>query len=179
MLNLEVLIGKTAAKKIADNNLNVLQCSEDSIQYLIGKKAAEKIKAAKQLCTFTAEHLTITSSKHIAEIFNDLKYLDIEQMHVLCLDRRNKIISKFMLSSGGRFATYCDTASLFKRILLSNANGFAIVHNHPSANPNPSNDDISLTNKIKEAAKLLDLRFIDHVIIAGNDYYSFIDNGYL
>ncbi len=84
-----------------------------------------------------------------------------------------------MLSSGGRFATYCDTASLFKRILLSNANGFAIVHNHPSANPNPSNDDISLTNKIKEAAKLLDLRFIDHVIIAGNDYYSFIDNGYL
>ena len=179
MLNLEILIGKTAAKKIADNNLNVLQCSEDSIEYLIGKKAAAKIKAAKQFCTFNVEHLTITSSKHIAEIFNDLKYLDIEQIHVLCLDRRNKIISKFMLSSGGRFATYCDTANLFKRILLSNANSFAIIHNHPSGNDNPSPDDISLTNKIKEAANVLDLQFIDHVIIAGDNYFSFIDNGYL
>jgi DNA repair protein RadC len=179
MLNLEVLIGKTAAKKIADNNLNVLQCSEDSIQYLIGKKAAEKIKAAKQLCTFNVEHLTITSSKNIAEIFNDMKYLDIEQMHVLCLDRRNKVISKFMLSSGGRFATLCDTASLFKRILLSNANGFAIVHNHPSGTNAPSQTDIDLTKKIKEGSKLLDLNLIDHVIIAGDNYFSFVDSGYL
>ena len=179
MMNLEILVGKTAARKIADNNLNVLQCHEDSIEYLIGKKAAEKIKAAKQLCTFNSELKEITKSTQIAEIFNELKYLDIEEIHILCLNRRNQIISKFKLSSGGRYATYCDTASLFKRILLSNANGFAMVHNHPSANINPSQDDISLTNKIKQAAKLLDLTFLDHVIIAGDNYFSFLDNGYL
>ena len=179
MENLELLIGKTAAKKIFDNNVNVMQCSEDSIQYLIGKKAAAKISAAKQLFVAKEESETIRSSKNIADIFRELKFLDIEQMHVLCLNRRNQIISKFILSSGGRSATLCDMAVLYKRILLSNASAFCVVHNHPSGNNAPSQMDIELTKKIYQASLILDLKLLDHVIIAGDDYYSFCDNGHL
>jgi DNA repair protein RadC len=179
MENLELLIGKTAAKKIFDNNVNVLQCSEDSIQYLIGKKAAAKITAAKQLFVAKEEIETIKRSNDIANMFRELKFLEVEQMHVLCLNRANKVISKFMLSSGGRYETNCDTANLFKRILLSNASGFAIIHNHPSGSLKPSQNDITLTEKVNTGSKILDLKMLDHVIIANDDYFSFLDNGYL
>ncbi len=84
-----------------------------------------------------------------------------------------------MLSSGGRSATLCDMAVLYKRILLSNASAFCVVHNHPSGNNAPSQMDIELTKKIYQASLILDLKLLDHVIIAGDDYYSFCDNGHL
>ena len=66
-----------------------------------------------------------------------------------------------------------------KRALTSDAAALVFVHNHPSGNPNPSQDDISITKKLKEAVNSVDISVHDHLIIAGNDVYSFGDHGIL
>lgn len=63
--------------------------------------------------------------------------------------------------------------------MVCKAQNIAVAHNHPSGNPSPSRDDEALTRKIKEAARLMDIRLLDHIIIAHNQYYSFSENGLL
>ena len=70
-----------------------------------------------------------------------------------------------------------DIKLLMKTAVDKLASGIIAVHNHPSGNLRPSAEDDRLTDKIKEAAKLLDMRLLDHIIIAGDDYYSYTDNG--
>ncbi|HIF83081.1 MAG TPA: hypothetical protein EYQ37_04375, partial [Candidatus Marinimicrobia bacterium] len=64
-----------------------------------------------------------------------------------------------------------------KRALVNDAAALVFVHNHPSGNPNPSQDDLTITKKLKEAAQAIDVSVHDHLIIAGNDVYSFADHG--
>ena len=68
---------------------------------------------------------------------------------------------------------------MVKRTLGNNAAALVFVHNHPSGNPNPSQDDLSITKKLKEAVTFIDVSVHDHLIIAGNDVYSFVDHGIL
>lgn len=65
-------------------------------------------------------------------------------------------------------------SELFKTILLSNSSKFILVHNHPSGNVQPSKNDYEITKKILEVSKLLDLQFLDHIVIGDNEYTSII-----
>jgi len=88
-----------------------------------------------------------------------------EQFKILLLNRGNKVVGIYELSTGGITGTVADPRLIFTAALKANAVALILAHNHPSSSLNPSNADISLTQKIKEGGKLLDINVIDHLII--------------
>ena len=81
------------------------------------------------------------------------------------------------ISQGGISGTVTDVRIIMKKAVENLASGLIVCHNHPSGNNNPSESDIQITQKIREAGSLLDVQLLDHIIIAGSAYYSFADNG--
>lgn len=122
----------------------------------------------------------ITSSKDIyILLLSDMSDLITEEFWVIFLNHRNKIIGKERISSGGLTATVVDVRILFKEAIERLATAIVIAHNHPSGTLKPSRADIQLTQKIKNASKLLDIQLLDHLIVADSGYYSFADDGCL
>lgn len=102
-----------------------------------------------------------------------------EEFRILLLDRANQIIKSENISKGGVSGTVVDARIIFKSAIENLASGIILCHNHPSGNPKPSQADVNLTSKLSQAGKLLEINILDHVIIAGDDYYSFADEGQL
>ncbi|MCM1021347.1 MAG: DNA repair protein RadC [Muribaculum sp.] len=124
----------------------------------------------------------LTGSDSVYKIMkSEIGLLDHEEFWVMMLSRSGELIGKFCLSSGGSSATVVDLKLLFKRILTEDetVQGIILAHNHPSGNLMPSSEDCSLTRRIKEGAKMLDIQVLDHIIIAHTGYYSFTDEGKL
>jgi len=120
----------------------------------------------------------ITSSK---DAFDYLKPWMIDLNHevffVILLARNNTIIKHELISSGGISGTIVDAKLIFKSAIDNLASGIILAHNHPSGNLKPSEQDISLTKRIKAGAALLDLTILDHLIFTNKDYFSFADEG--
>jgi DNA repair protein RadC len=120
----------------------------------------------------------ITSSKDVHRIFlNLLADLPHEEFWVLYLNRGNRILGKERISSGGLSSTTVETKFIIKNALNRLATSIILVHNHPSGNLKPSQSDIDLTNKIKQAGMLLDIKTFDHIIVSHEGYFSFADEG--
>ncbi|MEI6311833.1 MAG: DNA repair protein RadC [Bacteroidota bacterium] len=102
-----------------------------------------------------------------------------EEFWVLYLNRANKVISKELLSSGGISGTVVDIRILLKRCVELLSSSIVLLHNHPSGNLHPSEEDKKLTKKIREACLHLDIQVIDHIIITYKGYFSFADEGLL
>lgn len=122
----------------------------------------------------------ITGSRDVFEILK-AHLLDIhhEEFWVLLLNRANRVIKKQQISQGGVAGTVADPKIIFKVALAELASGIILAHNHPSGNLTASQADIDLTKKLKEAGKLLEIEVLDHVIVAGQKYFSFADEGIL
>lgn len=117
---------------------------------------------------------TIYDSHSIASIMIPRMYgLGHEECWVLYLNAGNKLLGRERVSQGGSSATIFDIKSIVRRAVDRSAAGIIIVHNHPSGNPLPSRDDIDETSALRHAATLLDIKLLDHIIVAGNCYYSF------
>ena len=112
----------------------------------------------------------------LAPYFADLTH---EEFFCIFLNRANKVIKIDQVSKGGISGTVTDVRIIIKNAVLLTASGVIVAHNHPSGNLNPSESDIKITTKIKEAGNLLDIQLLDHLIIYDSDYYSFADNGVL
>jgi DNA repair protein RadC len=103
-----------------------------------------------------------------------------EEFIVLLLNRNNRVLGYYKLSKGGLGGTVVDLRLLFGTALKAMASGLILAHNHPSNNLKPSNEDLRITQRIKEAGKLLDVQVMDHLILGTNDnYVSFTDEGWL
>lgn len=102
-----------------------------------------------------------------------------EHFIVFYMNRANKVIGYYLLSSGGITGTIADLRIAFSIGLKCLATSILISHSHPSGNANPSNSDVELTRKFKKTGELLDIRVLDHIILCESDYYSFSDNGLL
>ena len=109
----------------------------------------------------------------------DLMDIPHEEFWLLLLNRANRVIKKHKISLGGVHGTVADPKIIFKTALEELASGIIVAHNHPSGNLTPSQQDIDLTRKLKEAGKLLEIQLLDHLIVAGKQYYSFADEGLL
>lgn len=105
--------------------------------------------------------------------------LDHEEVWIVLLNRRNQVIKEFRVSSGSSSASVFDVKMIIKRALLENAEGIIMCHNHPSGNLRPSPQDDNITRKLSEGCKALDIKMLDHVIIATSGYYSYRDQGHL
>lgn len=103
----------------------------------------------------------------------------VEEFMILCLNRANRVLGWAKVSQGGLSGTVADPKVIFQVALKSNACSLILAHNHPSGNLTPSEADIHLTRKLKEAGTLLDLPVLDHLIVSSEGYYSFADEGML
>jgi DNA repair protein RadC len=120
----------------------------------------------------------IGASSDVALIFQPaLADLTYEEFWVLMLDRANQVISKFNLSKGGTSGTVVDPKIIFKTAIEHNASGIILCHNHPSGNSKPSEADLKLTKNLKASGDMLEIKVLDHIIIAGSSYLSFADEG--
>ncbi|MBE0675349.1 MAG: DNA repair protein RadC [Bacteroidales bacterium] len=171
---------------LAGNNLNALGrlgIPELKTLHGIGEAKAVTIAAALELgrrrkLAEAPENGQIKSSADVFNIFHPLLGdLTHEEFWILFLNRSNKTINRMKISQGGVSGTVTDVRIIMKKAVENLASGLVVCHNHPSGNNNPSESDIQITQKIRDAGSLLDVQLLDHIIIAGSAYYSFADNG--
>ena len=108
-----------------------------------------------------------------------LQDLDREHFIVIGLDAKNAVIGMNTVSIGSLTLAIVPPREVCKPLILMNAAGFICAHNHPSGDHTPSSEDRQLTTRLKQAADILGIRMLDHVIIGEADHYSFADNGCL
>ncbi|MBD5319374.1 MAG: JAB domain-containing protein [Bacteroides sp.] len=118
-------------------------------------------------------------SRVFRETYDDDEIDYRESFKVAYLNRANKVVGVHTISSGGTAATVVDLKMIFSGALLANATSIILCHNHPSGSILPSPQDDSLTRKMVEAGKILEIRVLDHVIITRTDHYSYADNSKL
>ena len=112
-------------------------------------------------------------------VWEDGKMDLLEQFKVLFLNRSNKVICIYNVSTGGITGTVADPKLIFTAALKVNAVALILSHNHPSGSVKPSKADEELTMKIKNAGCFLDMKVLDHIIITSETYFSFADEGLL
>lgn len=192
-----ILIGsgttKTSAVELAkkvlllsNNNLNELaRLGVKDLMKIkgIGEAKAITIVAALELgrrrkAQDIDEKPKISSSKDAFDLIQgDLMDLPHEEFWVLLLNRMHQVVKKKRISEGGVSGTVADPKIIYKLALEDLASGVIVAHNHPSGNLKPSQSDIDLTRKLREAGRFLEVQLLDHLIIANRNYFSFADEG--
>lgn len=152
----------------------------------IGEKKALTLIASLELgkrrqLASALERPQVTSSR---DAYNLLcTYLEDkprEEFYTLFLNAANRLLGIERISLGGMTSTVVDCRIIFKKALaLRGVTQIIVAHNHPSGNLSPSDADKRLTEKLREGGKLLDIKLLDHLIIAANRFYSFADEGIL
>ncbi|MBP1683015.1 MAG: repair protein RadC [Ignavibacteriaceae bacterium] len=169
----------------SEGNLAMLATKTvDSLQKIsgIGKDKAATIAAAFELSRRILSqpkwfsNKKITSPQDVAEIFIPILRDDSkEKFIVVCLNSANKIIKHETISVGNLNSSVVHPREVFKVAIDNSSASIILIHNHPSGNPEPSNEDIRITKKIVETGKIMDIPVFDHLIVAGETYTSFIE----
>lgn len=115
----------------------------------------------------------------LKQIWNDNHVELREEFLLLLVNRANKLLGVWPVSQGGVAGTVADPKLIFVAALKGLASGIIVAHNHPSGNLSPSQSDIDLTKKLKEAGKFLEIKLLDHIIYTVEGYFSFADEGLL
>ena len=181
---------QTSKRILKDHQNNLNELGKLSIKELmkikgIGEAKAITIAAALEIgrrrqISDLRKRPRVTCSRDayqvIAPMLADLYH---EEFWVLMLNQANEVMDKSMVSSGGLTATIVDIRVFFRIALEGKAAGVIAVHNHPSGNLKPSQADITLTQKLVQGGKTIELPVLDHLIISEKGYYSFADEGVL
>ena len=136
----------------------------------LGKRLNKKYENLNQI--------KISSANSIYEYYKD-KLLDKKQeyFYTVYLDTKNNIIKDKLLFIGTINESIIHPREIFKEAYLLSASSIIIIHNHPSNNTNPSQNDIQMTKQLLEVGKILGIKLLDHIIIGEDNYYSFIEHG--
>lgn len=105
--------------------------------------------------------------------------MDKEYVSIVCLNSDHKVISVDLISIGTINKALFEPREVYRKTLLNNAYSFVLVHNHPSGNTSPSDDDLVATKGIKDGSKLIGVEFIDSIIVGEYNYFSFVENDIL
>ncbi len=149
----------------------------------LGRMRAMRLKVATELgrrlaVAKSSSYDVVTSDSDVARIMEpQLGGLQHEECWALYLASSGRVLERMRISQGGVQATVVDCKLIIKRALELLAVQIVLVHNHPSGNTQPSQQDMALTERVSEAAKLFDIRLLDHVIIAKGAHYSFRGEG--
>lgn len=170
---------------VSDNlvELSRLQINDFKKFKGIGEAKAISIIAALELGARrrqaeALEKPQIRSSKDIFELMQDvMTSKQHEEFWIILLNRSNKILRRICVSEGGMTGTVADPKKIFRLALENFAASLIVCHNHPSGNIKPSEQDIKLTQKLREAGKLLEIELLDHLIFGDEKYFSFADSG--
>jgi len=175
---------------LADHGDSLMQLGKASVQELmrykgIGEAKAVTIVAACQLANQRLKEeqpkrMHVRSSADIYAYFRPvMQDLTVEECHLLLLDQGMSVKGSVLLSRGGIAGASVDVREMLRHALLGQATCIVLCHNHPSGRKQPSRDDDNLTQKAAAASQAVGIRFVDHVIFAANDYYSYMENGKL
>jgi DNA repair protein RadC len=122
----------------------------------------------------------VRSPQNIADLLApEMEPLLQEQLRVVLLDRRNRVLDVVMVYQGNVGSAVVRMAELFRDAVVANAPAIVLVHNHPSGDPQPSDDDVRITKEAAAAAKLLNIDLLDHVIVGQGRFVSLKDQGVL
>lgn len=109
----------------------------------------------------------------------DLRHMEQEQLHIMLLNTKGVLIRELLVSQGTVNSTVASPREMFIEALRYHAVNVIMVHNHPSGDPSPSQDDVRLTDRVKAAGNLIGIQLIDHIIIGDGSYVSFKERGIL
>lgn len=193
---LGILIGKGTTRKTAIDLARELLDRYKSLENLfsrspselmkikgIGSAKAATLSAAFQLVRriqskTSKDQPSFKRAKDVANLYLPLmKDLRKEVFRVLLLSRSNRLIKEVTISEGTLDASIVHPRDVFREALLESAAGVILLHNHPSGNPNPSEEDIRITKQLVEAGRVMGIKVYDHIILAGEDYRSLADDG--
>ena len=177
-----------AQRMLADNSHNINQLAKLSINDYKRYKGVGTVKAINIAAAFElgrrrtdttgVEKIKITSSNSAFQLFQKrLSDLPHEEFWILILNRANQVIKEINISKGGISGTVVDIRLICKAAIENNASGILVAHNHPSGQLTPSEEDKTITSKLKEGLKLFGITLLDHIIIGDSAYYSFSDEG--
>ena len=181
MLNEDELVYKISNRK------NVLFDSESSFGDIVNQLTPGRMEialAAVELYTRKKARNNLREKIHSStDVYRIMQPImvnqEVEELWAIYMNMASRIVKMKRISVGGISQTLVDIRILLKEALLCNAVAMTICHNHPSGNVRPSSADDQLTEKISKACKTMDIRFLDHVIIADDTYYSYADEGRL
>jgi len=195
---LGILLGKGTRKKTAIDLARELLDQYESLEKLFSRSPSELMKvkgigSAKAATLSAAFELVrrIQSQRNIpkgsfkrsSEVANHylplMRGLRKEVFKILLLNRANRLIKEVTISEGTLEASLVHPRDVFHEALLELAAGVILIHNHPSGNPSPSEEDLQITKQLVEAGRLLGIKVYDHIILAGESYRSLADDGLL
>ena len=139
--------------------------------------AALELGRRRQSTAIREKPVIHTSRDSFDYIYPELADLHHEEFYVIYLNKAGKVLQHKHISTGGITGTIADIRLILKHALELFATSFVAIHNHPSCNLKPSQSDIDLTKKVKNAAALMDITLLDHLIIGEKRFYSFADEG--
>ena len=157
----------TTYKKM--ENEYVYKCCEMQITY------STKVKATERITAITSEALADAFRKFYPD--GTIEYCEI--MYAALLDNQFRIIGIIRCSEGVLDSAPLNFKKIMQAALLCNAKAIAVCHNHPSGSLTPSSNDKEGTRKLMEMCRVMQYKFVDHIILTAESYYSFNDNGYL
>jgi DNA repair protein RadC len=149
----------------------------------VGPAKAAQIKAAVELgnrfaASTPTEHPVIQSPEDAASlILYEMGALEQEHLNVMLLDTRNRMVKLVEVYRGSLNSSLIRVSEVFKEAVRANAAAIIVVHNHPSGDPTPSPEDISVTHAIVQAGKLLDIEVLDHIVVGKNKFISLKSRG--
>ena len=169
-----------------DEKESILYIHQLSLQKLLKIKGIGKVKAIQILCiselarrlakASAKEGLVFSKPSTVAEYYmEDMRHQKQENMKLLMLNTKGKLIGETYISKGTVNASLVSPRELFIEALEHGAVSIILLHNHPSGDPTPSQNDLSVTKRVKEVGELIGIELWDHIIIGNNCYFSFAE----
>jgi DNA repair protein RadC len=139
-------------------------------------RAAKELQCRRE----TPEVVKVKNSEDGFQLFSHLSDLQHEEMWAAFLNRDNRVIKTLFVNKGSKSQSVVNYQEVIRVALDCGASNIIIAHNHPSGNEKPSQPDITITERVKQAASFFEITLLDHIIVAGESrYFSFADNGNL
>ena len=149
------------------------------LQFKQIKAVYEVLNVNEDITSYFTTGTRYTAPSQVYEAFRFLMEETKEMFICLHLDGKNKIVCIDLVSVGSLNQSIVNPREVFKTACLSNAAAIICIHNHPTGDPSPSSEDISITRRLKEAGEILSIKILDHIIIGDGEYVSFVERGLL
>jgi DNA repair protein RadC len=169
--------------RVSLNSLGRMSIDDLTTRYKgIGEAKAITLLAACELGSRrrredVVERKKIGDSRDAYEYFASMRDLPLEECHVLMLRQNHSIIGETLISRGGIAGTAVDVREVLRQALVQRSTAIILCHNHPSGNLRPSREDDQLTKRVAAACETMDIRLVDHIIVADTGYYSYREEG--
>ena len=173
---LDYLKNQLQEKQVNTFDVLFAMLKEDLTSVVLGEKGMQAYLAIlrKELASKAADLKSLSSSAEVGQYLAD-KYSGLKQgeLHVICINNANKVVSDTMVSKGTIDKSIVDFRAVFRAAIENNASGFFLAHNHPSGKLTPSSADQDLVEKLHVVSKLMKIDFIDNFIVGNGRFLSF------